>query len=151
MYTNSFSQKHVFTNKKSYIVTINFCVNELVCEWNESAKSKLELGTCENQTKFNHWIMVRSFNAKFWFWNGFQPDFETDIVMNSKWASIQKNAHQVECQPRKKCLVSALWDHLNTRRYFFRGNRSYQFGFGRGGHFDLPKAEAELVWSCPGV
>ena len=58
---------YVFIYKKSYILTINFCVNELVCEWNESAKSRLELGTCENQIRFNHWIMVRSFNAKFWF------------------------------------------------------------------------------------
>ena len=65
LYNDEFIKGYKSTTSQNH--TINFWVNELVCEWNESAKSKLELGTFENQTKFNHWIMVRSFNAKFWF------------------------------------------------------------------------------------
>ena len=41
-------------------LTMNFWLTGFVWVWKESAINKLEFGTWENQTKFNHWLIMRS-------------------------------------------------------------------------------------------
>ena len=40
--------------------TIDFWIKLLVWVWNESASRRLDLGTWENQTRFCHWFIIRS-------------------------------------------------------------------------------------------